>query len=772
MRIKVVGTVLITLMLMLFFYAYIQKAKQVVLQQLFNQSLVSTNTAYHAITDTYKIVSERHFISLMQKQNVLDVLKQYKYAAEAKRAILRGQLYRLLYKEYEQLKRFNVRQFHFHTVEGETILRLHNPSATGDSLIQDRKSIRLANTELINVDGFEGGKSFPGFRYVFPIFDKNEHLGSVEFSLSFDGVEKQLQHIQPSLAYQLILEKDVSYDKVFKHNRTIFEESTFDKNHYIENSKISRVSQRIQVSPLLTQLTKLVTLSPKFISLLHKQEHFSVPIIFENKGYVVNFFTIRDTSNKVAAHLISFIVLQGIVEIEQNYFIYLLVGWAVIFVLAVMIIVVIFQNKKSKQHKEKLKNLSKLAASLNSAQNLAHLGSWELDLIENKLYWSDEVFSIFGTEAQSFEPDFIVFTESIHPDDRPRVQEVYKTALKQQSSYQVNYRFVRENGSIRSVSEAGDYQFDRKGKAIKKVGTLHDMTEMLAYEKKLFSKLKKVIDIQDSIVVVTNGMKLNFANKKFFDFFGYESLDDFSKDFNCICDRFIKNNGFFYLTDTVEAEQLWIKDLLKLSGRQRIVSMLDKSSVAHAFTVTLNEFNQDHYVINFSDISDSMAEKLQLQKQLIHDPLTKAFNRVYFDKTINHLIDVNKTENKKTGIIFFDIDFFKRVNDTYGHKAGDNVLKKVVSLVKQHIRIKDSLIRWGGEEFIIVCSTETLQDLYKQADYIRSVIDSYQFEEVENISCSFGVATNQEGDDINNTIKRADEKLYQAKTSGRNKVVA
>ena len=153
-----------------------------------------------------------------------------------------------------------------------------------------------------------------------------------------------------------------------------------------------------------------------------------------------------------------------------------------------------------------------------------------------------------------------------------------------------------------------------------------------------------------------------------------------------------------------------------------------------------------------------------------HDPLTNAYNRAYFNDSILSILESHRNENKKTDIIFFDIDHFKQVNDTYGHKVGDAILVSVVNIVTKHIREKDYLIRWGGEEFIIITSSASLKDTHKQAEYIRTMIEHHDFEEVEKLTCSFGIAVHQDGDNINNTIKKADDKLYEAKSAGRNQV--
>jgi len=641
MKLKILLYLVIILALTLFFYQYMQVSKKSEIYDLARQSLQVTNTAYKAIIDTYAVASERHFLSIMNNTEVLVLLKKFKFETDkSKQALLRGELYRLLYKEYEQLKKFNVRQFHFHTVKGESLLRFHMPYESGDALINTRYSIRLANTQFKKVRGFEGGKIYPGYRYIYPIIMDQEHLGSVEFSISFEGIEKKLKNILPFYAYKLILEKRISYDMVFKHHRRFFQVSSFSNHHYIENQELSIINKRIQDDAFVGKLIELSKKSAGFEKTLHTQKNFSIPIIHNNEGYVVNFLTINDTTDKIAGHLISLGKLQDIVKIEKNYNAMIFSGMLIALIVTLLLISLIIQREKSQ-----------------------------------------------GQQQENFD------------------------------------------------------------------------------------KLQQLINSQDSIIILTDGIKIDFANNKFFEFFGYKNLVDFLLDYNCICERFVHNKDFFYFSERPK-DGRWVEELIKLPGRQRIVSMQNKNSVLHAFTIAINRFDKNSYVINFSDISDTMLEKLDLQEQVIHDELTNAYNRVYFNNTISRIIALNRENNEKTGIIFFDIDHFKAVNDNYGHDIGDDILKNLVLLVTRHIRTSDKLIRWGGEEFIIISSANTLDDVYQQAEYLRKIIELHPFTPLKKLSCSFGVAIFQEGSDINITIKTADQKLYKAKKIGRNKVVS
>ena len=617
-------------------YKYMEVSKEVAIENLANKTLETVKVANEAILDTYMVVAQKSFLDIMKNKEAMKILEEFKYASQERKNLLRGRLYRLLYTNYELLQKLSIRQLHFHTYDGKSLLRFDLPYKNGDSLIDFRTSVKMVNTNFKAVAGFEGGRNYFGYRYVFPMINQYDNLGSVEFSINFEGVEKKLQNILPFHTHMIIFEKKVVYKHIFEKKRNLFLDSSFSNKYCVENYEISKITKKVKDNKFVNKLIKLSKDSIDFNKKLCNKKSFTIPIIKDNKGYIVTFLSIKNTDKNEIGYIVSFGEFQDVVELKNRYNNFIFIGFLVaIFVYTLMAIVIV--------QVEKIK------------------------------------------------------TES--------------------------------------------------------------------------SKLKKFIDIQNSIVILTDGEDFQFANKKFFDFFGYKDLKEFLKDHHCICEEFINIDGFFSLKDVKANEDNWIESLLNLSGRKRIISMVAENSMTYAFSVSINKYDEKNYVVNFTDISDTLKEKLHLQEQVIRDQLTKAYNRVYFDKNINSLIEFHTNNEQRTGIIFFDIDHFKDVNDTYGHQVGDNVLKTIVNIVKSNIRSGDKLIRWGGEEFIIILSADKIDDIYRRAEHIRVKIEHHKFHKIEQLTCSFGIVLHDSKDDVYESIKNADENLYKAKNSGRNKVI-
>ena len=162
---------------------------------------------------------------------------------------------------------------------------------------------------------------------------------------------------------------------------------------------------------------------------------------------------------------------------------------------------------------------------------------------------------------------------------------------------------------------------------------------------------------------------------------------------------------------------------------------------------------------------------MELEKQALHDQLTGMYNRTYFDINIITLINQNNLDHKSTGFIIFDIDDFKTVNDQYGHDVGDSVLIELSALIQSLVRKDDYLIRWGGEEFLLIFPTDNLNNIEKFAEHLRTSVSNKSFKYVDKLTCSFGGTLHVENESVQQTIKRTDIALYNAKNNGRNQVI-
>lgn len=165
----------------------------------------------------------------------------------------------------------------------------------------------------------------------------------------------------------------------------------------------------------------------------------------------------------------------------------------------------------------------------------------------------------------------------------------------------------------------------------------------------------------------------------------------------------------------------------------------------------------------------------ELFKMAIIDPLTGAHNKRYFEGRIKEDFSFAIRNNVPLSLVMFDIDHFKKINDTYGHPAGDYVLKQVCDVGRSIIRIEDTLIRYGGEEFLILLKGAGLPGALSVAERLRKGIEeqSFEFEGKKiGVTASLGIATlaDRNFTDWENMLKLADTFLYKSKNAGRNRI--
>lgn len=175
-------------------------------------------------------------------------------------------------------------------------------------------------------------------------------------------------------------------------------------------------------------------------------------------------------------------------------------------------------------------------------------------------------------------------------------------------------------------------------------------------------------------------------------------------------------------------------------------------------------------IVGYTAVDHDVSEKKFIEELSVTDHLTRLFNRLKLDEILKSEFAYAERFNSPLSYILLDVDHFKKVNDTWGHQVGDQVLIAVAQMVRSNIREVDIAGRWGGEEFVIVSPGTDAFGAAVLAEKLRASIQGIALPPVENITCSFGVAQLRQGEDVENLIRNADKALYRAKDRGRNRV--
>lgn len=192
-----------------------------------------------------------------------------------------------------------------------------------------------------------------------------------------------------------------------------------------------------------------------------------------------------------------------------------------------------------------------------------------------------------------------------------------------------------------------------------------------------------------------------------------------------------------------------------------LLNVINSTQKIMAIDVTLAVAGYNEKVVN---------ERLILEKLATTDNLTNAFNRNKYDEIINREYTGAFRYGYPVSLVIIDIDNFKKINDMYGHSVGDIILKESAAIIKNNIRASDYLIRWGGDEFLVVASHTLKINAERMSEKIMRAIEFHKFIHNINLTVSIGLTQVLERETPDDTIKRADEALYKSKLLGRNKV--
>ncbi|MBU3014782.1 diguanylate cyclase [Poseidonibacter lekithochrous] len=186
----------------------------------------------------------------------------------------------------------------------------------------------------------------------------------------------------------------------------------------------------------------------------------------------------------------------------------------------------------------------------------------------------------------------------------------------------------------------------------------------------------------------------------------------------------------------------------------------------------LPNFDEHKKIISFTSISENITDKKTIEILSQTDKLTQLSNRHKMDECLISEFDRFKRAKTPFSILLIDVDKFKEVNDNYGHQVGDIILIELSKILKENSRKIDIVGRWGGEEFLIICTNTNKSGAIIYAEKIRKKVEEFNFPHIQNKTISIGVSEISENDTLSLLIKRADDNLYLAKKEGRNKIVS
>lgn len=343
-------------------------------------------------------------------------------------------------------------------------------------------------------------------------------------------------------------------------------------------------------------------------------------------------------------------------------------------------------------------------------------------------------------------------THKFIPIARGKVSTSSLQMMQQQVT--ISPYIVQENKVMLSIYDISEL-FEAKLLIKKEMHKVHKLNEKLEVDREIIDK--NIMALKTSATGVIRDVSSFFC-----DFFklGKEELVG-------------KNISRFKLQDASDViyKEMWesIKNKKPWSGELQFEGTDGKQKWFQTRVVPLLDAHEN--IAEFNAVFHDITNEKLLAELSVTDPLTKLYNRAHFDKTIESAAKHQRKADFDFVLALVDIDHFKSINDTYGHQIGDEVLMGVAKIIKNSLREDDLVARWGGEEFVVMLKKSNLEQAKTIVEKIRLNIEKSRLCGDIRVTASFGVTDYKEGEETKETFKRVDEALYEAKRSGRNRVV-
>jgi diguanylate cyclase (GGDEF)-like protein/PAS domain S-box-containing protein len=489
------------------------------------------------------------------------------------------------------------------------------------------------------------------------------------------------------------------------------------------------------------------------------------------------------------------------------------------------------------ERKQAERKLRQSEANLAAAQQVAHLGSFEQDLTnldernQSPLRWSSEVFRILGYEPGAIEVSTENFLRQVHPDDRNRMGDAVAEAIREGKSRSLDYRLVRHDGAERIIHEQLDVVYDEKTRKPRRlVGAIQDITDAKLAEAQLREANQNLAERLQELD--QRSKEINLLSDMGSWLQSCQTADEAYAVIGKSAEQlFPEWSGALYVISASRNAVEAVADWGKPSGAERVFAPDDcwalrrgqphwfafggkatncrhtsLTRIAKALCVPLMAQGEALGILSLqlptspgqresvSLPSDEAERRLAavlaehvclalgnlklretLRNQSIRDPLTGLFNRRYMEDSLEREISRANRRQSSVAILMMDLDRFKRFNDTFGHQAGDALLRAFGDFLTKNTRGQDIACRYGGEEFAVVLSDATLAGALQRSDILREEVKQlkvhYGGQLLGMVSISMGLALFPDhGATIAEVLRAADQALYSAKREGRDRV--
>jgi len=416
------------------------------------------------------------------------------------------------------------------------------------------------------------------------------------------------------------------------------------------------------------------------------------------------------------------------------------------------------------------------------ATRAAEMGLWTWDIGSGRLEWNERMYRLMGMPPGS-ETTLQTWLDLIHPDDLERTEVLVRKAVRGTADFDARFRIIRPDGSVRTIMSAAKVERDADGKAVFMTGLNRDVTDSILSEEALKKSEERVLLLLNSTGEAIYGIDLDgnctFANPACARMLGSPTAEALlGKNMHRLIHHSFPDGKPMSPEECriyqafrggrpahVEDEVLW-----RLDGSSFPVEYWSYPQIANGEVAGA--------VVTFIDITERKKTEERIRHMATHDGLTDLPTLQLSRDRLAMALGSSRRNRTLTAVLFLDLDGFKTVNDTWGHDAGDLVLREVARRLRSAVRETDTVARIGGDEFLLIITdlqpSVTGEEKAEIAEIagktVRLVAQPYVVGDSEAaIGASVGIALYPgDGESADSLIKQADEAMYEVKKHGKN----
>jgi diguanylate cyclase (GGDEF)-like protein/PAS domain S-box-containing protein len=421
--------------------------------------------------------------------------------------------------------------------------------------------------------------------------------------------------------------------------------------------------------------------------------------------------------------------------------------------------------------------LRAVADLMTDAQRVANFGSWEWRVAADEVYWSEQLYRIFGIEEgdepHAFQVTFTTYLDRVHPDEQDMVRGKIEAALGDVKPFRFEHRIVRPDGQFRSVRCQGEPILDSKTKqVVRVVGVCQDITEMAEVEharSEADARFRSAFEnapIGIALVDFSDGPdgRLTEVNRALQDLTSRTTDELIGRTLTGLC---LAEDAAI---DEAQRERLVAGEIERFTVEKRALLHEDDRLVwleLSVSTIPLNDGPRQAGIVHVQDVTERKHFEEQLRYIADHDSLTGLMNRRRFREELDSQLALRRRYGGAGALLLVDVDRLKSVNDTRGHGAGDIVLRRVAEAMRGRFRSTDVLARLAGDEFAVLLPSA---EGHQAVVLAEALISRLAQDEVASwgVSASIGIAPFGENDKrtTEEVMATADAAMYRSKQRG------